>query len=138
MRFMLMPQRRLQKLTWGDGAPVIPILEVGPGMEKQLLERLTGCEALVLALPGGGHIAGTNPDLLEAMAEKMPVVFASRTGGGETLTHSYGYAGGEVDLLRRGLIGSGWLDARRARVALAILQSCKASRADIAAFFQAL
>jgi hypothetical protein len=43
-----------------------------------------------------------------------------------------------MDLSRRGLFGARWLDARRARVALAILLSNGASRAEIAAFFQAL
>jgi len=117
---------------------VIPILEVGPAMEPAVLEQLTSCDALVLALPGGGHIADTTPALLQAMAAKIPVVFASRTGGGETLTRSYGYPGGEIDLIARGLIPSGWLDARRARVALAILLSNRASRGDIAAFFGSL
>jgi L-asparaginase len=138
VRFLLTPERRLPHLAWGGGAPVIPILEVGPAMEPAVLEQLTSCDALVLALPGGGHIADTTPALLEAMAAKIPVVFASRTGGGETLTHSYGYPGGEIDLIARGLIPSRWLDARRARVALAILLSHKASRDDIAAFFGSL
>jgi L-asparaginase len=138
VRFMLTPERRLPRLAWGEGAPVIPILEVGPAMEPAVLEQLTRCDALVLALPGGGHIADTTPALLEAMAANIPVVFASRTGGGETLTTSYGYPGGEMDLIARGLIPSGWLDARRARVALAILLSNKASRDDIAAFFGSL
>jgi L-asparaginase len=138
VRFLLTPERRLPHLAWGGGAPVIPVLEVGPAMEPAVLEQLTRCDALVLALPGGGHIADTTPALLEAMAAKIPVVFASRTGGGETLTHSYGYPGGEIDLIARGLIPSGWLDARRARVALAILLSHKASRGEIAAFFGSL
>jgi L-asparaginase len=138
VRFLLTPERRLPRLTWGDGAPVIPILEVGPAMEPAVLEQLTRCDALVLALPGGGHIADTTPALLEAMAAKIPVVFASRTGGGETLTGSYGYPGGEIDLIARGLIPSRWLDARRARVALAILLSNRASRDEIAAFFGSL
>jgi L-asparaginase len=120
----------------GEGAPVIPILEVGPAMEPAVLEKLDGVDALVPSLPGGGHIADTTPDLLEAMAAKVPVVFASRAG--ETLTRSYGYPGGEIDLIRRGLIPAAWLDSRRARVALAILLSSRASRDEIAAFFGSL
>jgi L-asparaginase len=68
----------------------------------------------------------------------MPVVFASRTGGGETLSHSYGYAGGEMDLIARGLIGAGPLHARQARIALGILLSNGAGKNDIAAFFARL
>jgi L-asparaginase len=155
VRFTLTPAKRLPHLSWGrsDGqpsaakasaarplnnAPMIPVLDVGPAMEPDVLERLAGCDALVLALPGGGHIADTTPAGLERLAAKMPVVFASRTGAGETLTHSYGYAGGEMDLIRRGLIPAGWLDGRKTRVALAILLSGGASRADIAAFFAEL
>ncbi|HEY4075714.1 MAG TPA: asparaginase [Rhizomicrobium sp.] len=138
VRFMLTPARRLPHLSYGGGAPVIPILEVGPGMEPAVLEKLRGCDGLILALPGGGHIADTTPELLEALAREMPVVFASRTGSGETLSHSYAYAGGEMDLMRRGLIPTGPLDARKARVALAILLSHGAPRDEITAFFASL
>jgi L-asparaginase len=135
VRFTLTPARRLPHLAWGSGAPVIPVLEVGPSLEPALLEKLQGCDGLVLALPGGGHVADSTPSLLETLAAKMPVIFASRTGAGETLARSYGYAGGEMDLIRRGLIPARWLDGRKARVALAILLSKGASRAEIAAFF---
>lgn len=138
VRFMLTPQKRLPHLLWGSGAPVIPILEAGPALEPALLEKLEGVDGLVLSLPGGGHVADTTPAILERLAAKMPVLFASRTGAGETLTRSYGYAGGEIDLIRRGLIPTAWLDGRRARIALAILLSGGAGRAEIARFFQGL
>lgn len=138
VRFLLTPDHALPHLAWGGTDSVVALLEAGPALEPALLERLDGVDALVLALPGGGHVSDTCVPVLERLAAKMPVVFASRTGAGETLTHSYGYAGGEIDLLKRGLIGARWLDGRRARVALAILLSNRASRADIAGFFQAL
>jgi L-asparaginase len=138
VRLTLAPVRRLPHLSYGSGTPVIPVLEVGPGMEPVVLEKLRGCDGLILALPGGGHIADTTLELLETLAREMPMVFASRTGGGETLRHSYAYAGGEMDLMRRGLIAAGPLDARKARVALAILLSHGAPRDEIAAFFASL
>jgi L-asparaginase len=138
VRFTLTPAQRLPHLAWGSGAPVIPVVDVGPSLEPALLEKLDGCDGLVLALPGGGHVADTTPALLEKLAARMPVIFASRTGAGETLTRSYGYAGGEMDLIRRGLIPARWLDGRKARVALAILLSKSASRDEIAAFFARL
>jgi L-asparaginase len=52
--------------------------------------------------------------------------------------HSYGFAGGEIDLIARGIIPAGPLDARRARIALAILLSNGAAKQDIAAFFASL
>lgn len=138
VRFMLTPAHALPHLAWGSGDPVVPILEAGPALEPSILERLDGVDALVLALPGGGHVNAAAVPVLETLAAKIPVVFASRTGAGETLTRSYGYAGGDIDLLKRGLIGASWLDGRRARMALAILLSSGASRADIAAFFHQL
>jgi len=136
VRFMLTPEKRLRHLSWGGRETVVPILEAGPGLEPALVKNFPPCDALVLALPGAGHVADTVPAILEAMP--MPVIFASRTGGGETLTHSYGYAGGEMDLIARGLIPAGPLHARQARIALAILLSNGASKKDIAAFFAGL
>ena len=136
IRLMLAPQQRLPQLSWGGRETVVPILEAGPGLEPALIRNLPPCDALVLSLPGGGHVADTTPALLEGLP--MPVVFASRTGAGETLSKSYGYGGGDIDLVARGLIGSRWLDARRARITLGILLSNGATKADIAAFFAGL
>jgi len=136
VRFTLSPEKRLPHLSWGGRETIVPILEVGPGLEPMLVKSFPKCDALVLALPGGGHIADTVPAILEKMP--IPVVFASRTGAGETLLHSYGFAGGEIDLIARGLIPAGPLDARQARIALAILLSREATKQDIGAFFRGL
>ncbi len=133
VRFTLTPEKRLPHLKWCGRETVIPILEAGPGLEPALMQSLPRHDALVLALPGAGHVADTVPAILEAMP--MPVIFASRTGAGETLTRSYGYAGGEMDLIARGLIPAGPLHARQARIALAILLSNGARKEDIAGFF---
>jgi L-asparaginase len=136
VRFFLKPEKRLPLLKWGGRQTVIPILEVGPGLEAEFIERLPNADALVLSLPGGGHVAESAVPLLSALP--MPVIFASRTGAGETLRTSYGYPGGEIDLLARGLIAAGPLDARRARMAAAILLSGGATRGKIAEFFASL
>ena len=133
VRFTLTPEKRLPHLKWGGRETIIPILEAGPGLEPALMQSLPRYDALVLALPGAGHVADTVPAILEAMP--MPVIFASRTGAGETLTRSYGYAGGEMDLIARGVIPAGPLHARQARIALAILLSNGAANQDIAGFF---
>lgn len=70
---------------------------------------------------GGGHVAERTLDAVRALAEQMPVVMASRTGSGETLATTYGFAGSEIDLLAAGLIPAGHLDGLKARLLLAAL-----------------
>ena len=57
---------------------------------------------------------------IQTLLGDMPVVLCSRTGAGEVLSQTYGFAGSETDLLARGVTSAGWLDARKARVALAL------------------
>jgi L-asparaginase len=137
VRIALAPAGRLPELTYGAGTPAVPILEAGPGLEPQAVEALAAgaLDGLVVSLPGAGHAAVEAVPALAALARRIPVVFASRTGAGETLRASYGYPGGEIDLIRRGLIPAGALDARKARIALQLLLSTNASRAEIGEVF---
>ncbi|VTZ25616.1 Asparaginase [Methylocella tundrae] len=138
VRFALSPAVAPPLLTFGAGAPIVPILEAGPGFERESLKALGAgaIEGLVLSLPGAGHVAAAAAADLGLLAERIPVVFASRTGAGETLRASYGYAGGEIDLIARGLIPAQSLDARKARIALQILLSGGARQPDVRAMFQ--
>ncbi len=137
VRFALAPACRPPKLAYGEGAPVVPILEAGPGFETQTVDAIAAgaIDGLVLSLPGAGHVAAGAAPSLAALAQRIPVVFASRTGAGETLRASYAYPGGEIDLIRRGLIPANGLDARKARIALQVALSSRASLAEIRALF---
>ena len=76
---------------------------------------------LVLALAGGGH---TNADCALALADsamRIPVIFASRTGGGRVLSATYGQKGGEIDLASKGCVGAGDLPPLKARLLLSLL-----------------
>lgn len=100
--------------------PFVPILKPGlsdpPLLVGACLEA--GAAGLVLDLAGGGHVLSSWLDPLEAAARRVPVVFSSRTRGGRVLGRTYGQVGGEIDLLNRGLKGSGDLDALKARLVL--------------------
>ena len=113
----------------------MPILEAGPGLETQTVEALAAgaIDGLVVSLPGAGHAAAEAVPALPALAER--IVFARRTGAGETLRGSYDYPGGEIDLIGRGLISANALDARKARITAQLLLSDQADLAQIRAVF---
>ena len=103
--------------------PFVPILKPGlddpPCLVPAALDA--GAAGMVVELAGGGHAAATWADALDKAAQAVPIVFASRTRGGRVLSRSYGQAGAEIDLLRRGLWGAGDLDALKARLTLVLL-----------------
>lgn len=125
-------------LTLGSGRPVVPIVVVHAGFEPEVLELFEtgGVDGLVLCLPGGGHAPAVLAPKLERLAARIPVVFCTRTRGFETLRATYGYAGGEIDLIQRGLIAAGSLDGLKARFALAILLSQGAGQEAVRSFFE--
>ncbi|MEU3455989.1 asparaginase [Micromonospora sp. NPDC006766] len=101
-----------------------------------LLNALAGnLDGLVVAGFGVGHVPPAFAPVLGALAERMPVVLASRTGAGSVLRHTYGAVGSETDLLRRGLVWGGLLDPYKAKVLLRLLVAAGATTADIHAAF---
>lgn len=115
-------------LTPGAEFPFVPILKPGLGDDPALLAAAldAGARGIVLELAGGGHAAASWLTAIDAAVARVPVVFASRTRGGRVLSRTYGQPGAEIDLLARGLIGSGDLDALKARILLALLLMARA------------
>jgi len=100
-----------------------------------LADRVDG---VVVAAFGAGHVPVTWVEPLTALVERVPVVLASRTGGGSVLEGTYGFAGSEQDLRERGLISAGFLDPLKARLLLrALLGTGVNSTAVRAAFTEA-
>jgi L-asparaginase len=94
-----------------------------------------GYAGLVIEAMGGGHVPSVMVEALEELAGRMPVVLASRTGGGEVLRATYGFVGSEMDLLERGLIYAGPLDGLKARLFLALLLRSGAAKEEVKVAF---
>jgi L-asparaginase len=77
-----------------------------------------GYDGIVVAGFGVGHVSQRTAEVLSEAVRRIPVVVSTRTGAGTTLTRTYGFAGSESDLLRRGAVLAGWLDPRKSRLLL--------------------
>lgn len=107
----------------GAPVPFVPILKPGLGEAPHLVAAAmnAGAAAIVAELSGGGHASSAWADALGEAAASIPVVFTTRTRGGRVLNRTYGQLGAEIDLMRRGLIPGGDLDALKARLLLSLL-----------------
>ena len=117
--------------------PQVALLETFLGDRGELLEAATagGFAGVVLAGFGVGHTSASCADVVARSAGTVPIVLATRTGAGSTHRNTYGFTGSESDLIAKGAIPAGWLDARKARVLLTCLIAAGASPADIRAEF---
>ncbi|MCE7011063.1 asparaginase [Kibdelosporangium philippinense] len=113
---------------------VVPMLLGDNGTVLEAVgDRVDG---LVVAAFGVGHVPVAVVEVLSGLAERMPVVLASRTGAGSTLERTYAFAGSESDMLGRGLIPAGFLDPLKSRVLLRHLLSTGHDKASIAEVFR--
>lgn len=115
-----------------DPAIRTAVAPVGIGDDGAVL-RAVGAQVngLVVAAFGAGHVPMACVDALTGLAERMPVILATRTGAGSVLRETYGFPGSESDLLARGLISANTLDPAKARVLLHLLLMTGADRSEI-------
>lgn len=118
-----------------DEVVVVPLLETFLGDDGSLLDSAIerGARGVVIAAFGAGHLPLATAEVVSRVSADVPIVVATRTGRGGTLSSTYGFPGSETDLLRRGAILSGMLDERKARMLLWLLVASGASKKAIAA-----
>ena len=100
--------------------PPVALVTVSVGVDLRLLSHFeaSGYAGLVVEAFGAGHVPAGCAALLGTLAQRIPVILATRTGAGEVLAETYGFPGSERDLIARGLIPAGFLDGPKARVLL--------------------
>jgi L-asparaginase len=138
VRVYLRPPGRLTiRLPSSRPAVKVALVTVTLDDEGALLssEALGSYQGAVVAAFGAGHVPRQLVPRLRALNERMPVVVATRTFGGEMLRSTYAYPGGEMDLLAQGLVFAGAYDALHARVLLQLLLMAGADRDLIARTF---
>lgn len=121
---------RLPKITRKDAGRevIVPIVTMAVNSEAAEVRAILQArpDALVINAFGGGHVVPGVMSLLSEAAGQLPVLLSARPHSGRVLSSTYGYPGGEIDLLARGLIDTGWLGPCKARMlaALAIRNGC--------------
>ncbi|MGC1359470.1 MAG: asparaginase [Xanthobacteraceae bacterium] len=123
-----------------EDVPSVALIKVTLGDDARLLSAIgsLGYRGLIVEATGGGHVPKAYVDPLTALAARIPVVLASRSGAGEILRSTYGFPGSETDLLKRGLIHGGILDGPKARLLLTLLLVAGAKNEVITEAFAAI
>ncbi|GIM77114.1 asparaginase [Actinoplanes auranticolor] len=117
----------------GDLLPRVPLVVAALGADAP--DRDLAADGLVVAALGAGHLPHWWAEPLAELADRMPVVLASRTLAGPVLTGTYSYPGSERDLIGRALIPAGFLDPAKARILLLAVLAGGGDRQRVAAAF---
>jgi L-asparaginase len=107
-----------------DDGPLasIALLKIAMGFEGKWLSALPdlGFDGVVIEGMGAGHVPADVAPSIGALAARIPVVLASRSMTGPVFRETYGYPGGEIDLIKRGVVTSGYLSGLKARLLLGV------------------
>ena len=88
-------------------------------------------QGVVIAGFGSGHVSFEEADIIKNYAHKLPVIVATRAYSGPTSEKTYGYKGSEIDLMKSGVLMSGWLSPLKARLLLWALLSAGHDQEEI-------
>lgn len=111
--------------------PRVALVTAALGEDAAVVRAAAQADGLVVEAMGVGHVPAPLLDALTATAQRIPVLFATRTGAGETHRSTYGFDGSERDLLSRGLLGAGALDGLKSRILLILALAAGWSSAEV-------
>jgi len=115
----------------------VDLVKAYAGRDSRTLLALAGADVsgLVIEALGAGNLPPSMIPGIQALLDlDIPIVITSRCFNGITEA-VYGYEGGGVDLVRRGLIMSNGINGPKARLKLAVLLEAGATREEIEAAF---
>ncbi len=139
VKIFMRPQRILPPvLTALEHPSRVALVSLGLGEEGWLLPALSGLgyTGAVVEGMGAGHVPAAAVDAISDLVAQMPVILCSRVRAGRVFTQTYGFAGSEMDLIRRGAMPCGHLSSAKARLLLSLLQSAGATKEAIRAAFE--
>jgi L-asparaginase len=115
-------------------------VSLGLGEEGWLLPALPGLgyTGAIIEGMGAGHVPAAAVDAISDLVTQIPVILCSRVRAGRVFTQTYGFAGSEMDLIKRGVISSGHLTSAKARLLLTLLQLTGAKNDAIRAAFESV
>ena len=118
--------------------PKVAQVTLGLGEDGRILFALKslGYSGAIVEGMGAGHIPASAVEAVSALIAQMPVVLCSRVRSGRIFNRTYGFSGSEIDLLKRGVIPSGHLNASKARHFLALLLASQASKDKLTTAFE--
>ena len=137
VEILMRPARALQPVTHSPSTFEHPsrVAQVSLGLGEQgwLLPALSGLgyTGAVIEGMGAGHVPASAVDAISNLVTQMPVVLCSRVRAGRVFTQTYGFAGSEMDLIKRGVIPCGHLSSAKARLLLTLLQATGATNEAI-------
>lgn len=137
-RIVLRPRRGpVVAVPLAEAPAPVALLKMGIGDDGRLLAALPdlGFAGVVIEGMGAGHVPEALAEIVSALVARIPVVLASRAATGPVFSRTYGYPGGEIDLLARGVLSAGILSGVKARLLLQLLLRAGVDRAAHAPYF---
>ncbi|WP_288407720.1 asparaginase [uncultured Herbaspirillum sp.] len=116
----------------------VALIKLALGDDGRLLPGLPelGFRGVVIEAMGAGHVPAAVARNIDTLCARLPVVLCSRVTSGPILRNTYGFVGSEIDLIRRGVIPGGRINAVKSCLLLRLALANGLAHAALAQLFQ--